>query len=186
MGFFQERPDGIVVDKCYADNLKPISTYIGIIKDYFRRTNHVQGNIWLPHDARAKSLQTGKSIVEQFKFHSLRPKIVPELSLLDGIAATRQTFPILYYNKAETKDLVLAMKSYYRKYDEDRKVFTDEPVHDWSSHYADMQRYMALIANKKTYSSAQGGIVQPGIGGVHYNFALNDIWDLTPRRSARL
>lgn len=185
MGFYQERPDGIVVDKCVADNLKPISNYIDLIKSYFRQTKHVQGNIWLPHDARAKSLQTGKSIVEQFKSQNLRPKIVPELSLLDGIAATRQTFPLLYYNKQQTKDLVLAMKSYYRKYDEDRKVFTDEPVHDWSSHYADMQRYMSLVANKKNYN-AKGGIVQSAVTGVHYGFALNDLWDTQPRRSARL
>lgn len=184
--FTQERPDGIVVDHCHHDNLKPIGEYIKYIKDYFKRTRHRMGTIWLPHDARAKSLQTGKSIVEQFMAANLRPKIIPELSLLDGIAATRQAFPYYYFNKAETKDLVLALKSYHRKYDEDRKVFTDEPVHDWSSHFADTFRYDCLVSNKRAYenmprSGMRAGVVQGAPGGVHYGFALDDIWDTGPK-----
>lgn len=185
--FFQERPDGIVVDYCVADNLKPIDTYIGYVKQYFQDTGHTRGKIWLPHDARAKSLQTGKSIVEQFKSASLRPDIVPELSLLDGIAAARMTFPYVYLNKDGTKDLVLALKSYHRKYDEDRKVFVDEPVHDWSSHYADTFRYMSLVCSRKqVILPKKRGIVNSAGQPLHYGFALNDIWDLGPRRSTRL
>lgn len=191
MGFFQERPDGILVDKCIADNLRPIETYIQDIKGYFHSTGHEMGKIWLPHDAKAKNLQTGKSTVEQFFAAKLRPREVPGLSIQDGIAATRQLFPNLYYNKEQTEGLVLAMKSYHRRYDEDKKVYSDEPVHDWSSNYADMQRYMALVANRRTYdmrdkSGMPGGIVSGLPMGVQYGFALNDIWDLTPHRSTRL
>lgn len=180
IGFYQERPDGIVIDHCAADNLKPIGDYIKLIKDYYLITGHKPGKIWLPHDAKAKSLQTGKSIVEQFHKAGLRPRIVPELSLLDGIAALRLTFPYLYFNKERTKNLVLAAKSYHRKYDEDRKVYTDEPVHDWSSHYMDMMRYLALVATKgKPLASMAPSSVQ-------YGFSLDDIWDLGPQRSSRL
>lgn len=185
IGFFQERPDGIVVDYAFGDNLKPITDYIRRIKEYFRTRNARMGTIWLPHDARAKTLQTGKSTVEIFKLHNLHPKIVPELSLQDGIAATRELFPNLYYNRDGTKDLLLAMKSYHRRYDEERKVYTDEPVHDWSSHWADMQRYMALVANRRIQprNRVSPGVVMPN--GT-YGFALNDIWDLGPRRSERV
>jgi hypothetical protein len=189
--FTQERPDGILVDKCIYDNLKPIGDYIREIKEYFALTGHRMGTIWLPHDARAKSLQTGKSIVEQFIAAKLRPKIIPELSLLDGIAAARQSFPHYYFNKDRTKDLVLALKSYHRKYDEDRKVFTDEPVHDWSSHFADTFRYDAIVHNRRVHdtgprSGMRAGIVDPTGPGVHYGFALDDIWDTQPKRGNRL
>lgn len=188
VGMFQERPDGIVVDKAWSDSLQPISTYIKSIKDYWREGRHVPGRVYLPHDAKAKSLQTGKSIVEQFVAAQLRPIIVPNLDILDGIAATRKLFPKLYYNKEQTKGLVLAMKSYHRKYDEERKIFINEPVHDWSSHYADMQRYMALIAKQRAApgTSHSGRIVEGAPAGVQYGFALDDIWDLTPQRSSRL
>ena len=185
MSFYQERPDGVVIDECMADNLKPISTYIGMIKDYYHRTGCRPGKIWLPHDARAKSLQTGKSIVEQFHKANLRPKIVPELSLLDGIAALRLTFPYLFFNKDKTKDLVLAAKSYHRKYDEDRKIYTDEPVHDWSSHYMDMMRYLALVATKST-GPKNKGLATMLQSSVQYGFSLDDIWDTAPTRSSRL
>jgi len=190
IGFYQERPDGIVVDRAIGDNMKPINHYIKQIKDYFRETGHRLGQIYLPHDARAKSLQTGKSTVEQFMTADLRPRIVTELSLMDGISATRKMMPHLYYNKAGTKDLVLAMKSYHRKYDEDRKVYTDEPVHDWSSHWTDMQRYMAIMANRRLVdgpprSGIKAGIVPSATQGLQYGFALDDIWDLTPNTNRR-
>lgn len=189
--FSQERPDGIVVDRCYHDNLKPIGDYIRYIKEYFRSTGHRMGTIWLPHDARARSLQTGKSIVEQFLAANLRPKIVPQLDLLDGISAARAAFPNYYFNKERTKDLVLALKSYHRTYDEDKKVYTDEPVHDWSSHFADTFRYDALVSNRKQIptgarSGMRAGIVEPTGPGVHYGFALDDIWDTGPKRGNRL
>ncbi len=192
LGFFQERPDGILVAHTHGDNLKPISHYIQYIKDYFKKNRLRPGKIWLPHDARARNLQTGRSTVEIFVSSDLRPSIVPELSLQDGIAATRELFPLYYFNEAETEDVILALKTYHRKYDEDRKVYTDEPVHDWSSHYADMIRYMSLVADRRavarmTRSGMAGGIVNGGSPGVHYGFALDDIWDLrTEPRGRRI
>lgn len=189
LGFYQERPDGVVVDKATGSNLKPIDAYIQEIKDYFRQTGHKMGKIWLPHDARAKTLQTGKSTVDFFlkAFGSRHIDLVPELSLQDGITATRASFPTLYYNYEGTKTLVLAMKSYHRKYDEEKKFYTEEPVHDWSSNWADMQRYMAIVANRKSVVKKGGPqlVEMPG-EGVNYGFALNDIWDTGPKRTLRL
>jgi len=188
-GFFQERPDGIVIDRAYGNNMQPISHYAEYIKKYFRETGHQRGVIWLPHDARAKSLQTGKSIVEQFIKHGLSPRIVPNLDVSDGIAAARQIFPSLFFNQPQTQTLVLALKSYHRKYDEDRKVYTDEPVHDWSSHWADMVRYLALVSKraKQPGRRVPQELVDPADNGLHYGFALNDIWDCAPKpRNIRL
>ena len=192
MGFFQERPDGIVIGHAHADRLKPISEYIDYYRDFFKRTHHVKGNIWLPHDAKAKSLQTGKAIIDNFRMAKdiPKPKEVPNLDLLDGIAATRQTFPLLHFHEPETQGLVLALKSYHYEYDEDKKVYKTDPVHDWSSHYADMLRYLALVANKKqqiTRRERLDQVLAPGApGGYTAPYSLNDIWDLTPQRSSRL
>ncbi len=187
LGFFQERPDGIVVDRATGNNLKPIDFYIEEIRAYYRMTGHKMGKIYLPHDAKAKTLQTGKSTMDAFIKARLPVELVPELSLQDGITATRQTFPMLYYNEEGTRDLVLAMKSYHRKYDEEKRTFIEEPVHDWSSNWADMQRYMAIVGNRKLMKNKGGPqlVKTPG-DGVHYGFSLDDIWDLGPRRTLRL
>lgn len=187
LGFAQSRPDGIVMDKAIGTNFKPVDYYIEEIRTYFRQTGHKMGTIWLPHDAKAKTLQTGKSTMDAFIKAKLPVKIVPELSLQDGITAARTSFPEFYFNHAGTKDLILAAKSYHRKYDEEKKSYTDEPVHDWSSNWMDMFRYTAIVMNKRLMQNKGGPrLVNPIGEGVHYGFALNDVWDTSPRKTLRL
>jgi hypothetical protein len=168
----------------HGENMKPISHYIRYIKEYIGDNGLRMGQIWLPHDARAKSLQTGKSIIENFRDASLRPKIVPQLDLLDGIAASRKMFPHWYIHEKECKQLVLALKTYHREYDEKTKVYKDTPVHDWSSHYTDMWRYANIVQNPKdvvTYmQERKKDVVKAPARSVHYGFRLDDIWDLRP------
>lgn len=191
IGYAQERPDGIVIGKAEHANMQPIDYYMNQIENFFAETKHKPGDIWLPHDAKAKSLQTGKSIIEQFaRRFKPKPRLVPELDLMDGISAARKTFPLIHINEKECLDLILALKSYHRKYDEERKVYLDIPVHDWSSHYADMFRYLCIVMNKQVIRaepSPVNKLIAPAQGqGVHYGFALNDIWDTAPRMSSRL
>jgi phage terminase large subunit len=112
------------------------------------------GSIWLPPDARAKNLQTGKSIVEQFLLSDLTPRVVPSHNVRDGISAVRRLFPRLIfeatpfdaddpYGDNPTSDLVEALKQYHREWDEEKLCFDEKPVHDWSSDYADCLRYLA-------------------------------------------
>lgn len=116
------------------------------------------GTIWLPHDAKAKNLQTGKSIVEQFLEFGLTPRIVPSHHVHDGISITRRLFPRLVfdatpynpndpYGENPTEDLVEAAKQYHREWDEDNMIFKDIPVHDWSSDYMDALRYLAIVVS---------------------------------------
>lgn len=192
MGFVQSRPDGIVMGHAHGDNLKPIKHYIDYIKQYIGDNGLRLGQIWLPHDARAKTLQTGKSIIENFRDADLRPRITPQLDLLDGIAATRKMFPHWYFHESETETLILALKSYHRKYDEETKTYQDEPVHDWSSHYTDMFRYASITQDMPSLREYLGGrkgsgagLVKPVARPVHYGFALDDIWDLRNQSSGR-
>lgn len=206
MGFCQRRPDGLYMGHSKHANLRPISYYIKYIKAYWAGSSakaewltpfedkpvrlgkpFKPGQIWLPHDAKAKSLQTGKSIIENFRDAGLRPKIVPDLGLLDGIAAARKTFPLWWIHEKRCQDLILALKSYHRDYDEDKKVYSDEPVHDWSSHYADMWRYACIVMNPKGLNYEEKlegeeprkkGLAITPSGTVNYGFALDDIWDL--------
>lgn len=103
------------------------------------------GDIWLPHDARAKNLQTGLSIIEQFLKEGFRPNIVPNHKVRDRISATRKLFPRFYFDQDSTEDLLEALKGYRRKYDDRKLQFEDQPLHDWCSDYADAFGYMAMV-----------------------------------------
>jgi phage terminase large subunit len=100
---------------------------------------------WLPHDAQARSLATGMSIMEQLRDQGIPVAISPRLSLEDGIQATRAVLqqPIRIH-ETNCRKGVEAMEAYHREYDEVNKTFKPKPFHDWSSHFADGFRYMAL------------------------------------------
>jgi hypothetical protein len=118
----------------------------------------------------------------------IRPKIIPKLELQDGIQATRLILPDCYFDESGTKDGLLALKSYHREYDEDRKAYRDQPVHDWSSHYADAFRGLAVVCSKsvttKTREQTLAEIAQASNG--LYSFALQDLWDLQPTKASRI
>jgi len=146
---FQDAPDGYPIIHAESDNLRPIRHYIQRINEICAAYGCSRGVVWLPHDAKAKTLQTGRSIVEQFIAAGIVPRIVPSLDILDGIAAARMLFPEIYFNANSCEMLIEALKTYRREWDEDKKAFANQPVHDWSSHYADVFRYFAIVAKKK-------------------------------------
>lgn len=114
------------------------------------------GDVWLPHDARAKNLQTGKSVVEQFLAEGIFPQLVPNHNVRDGIAACRRVFPSIRIDLTPanseqldvpvTGELLEALKAYRREWDEEKMCFSERPMHDWASDYADAFRYFAVVA----------------------------------------
>jgi hypothetical protein len=104
-------------------------------------------------------LQTGLSIVEQFLKEGVRPRIVPSHKVRDGIAAARRIFPTVYIEEATTADLVEALKSYRREWNEDLAMFADKPVHDWSSDYCDCFRYLALVCDTASQAQKAAGVI---------------------------
>jgi hypothetical protein len=138
------------------------------------------GGHYLPHDARAKTLASGgKSIIEQIsaKIDIKHLKIVPNLSLQDGIQATRLALMRCWFDN-RTEEGIECLRQYQREYDEDKKVFRDKPRHDWTSHGADAFRYLAL-----TWKD-EAKIVDPeapirGVFVGQTDVSLNDLWKET-------
>ena len=113
------------------------------------------GDVWLPHDARAKNLQTGKSIVEQFLKEGIRPMLVPAHKVRDGISAARKVFPSICIQSSTTGDLVEALKAYRRMWNDALLMFSDTPLHDWASDWADSFRYMCMVCGIKGVSTQE-------------------------------
>lgn len=108
------------------------------------------GKHWLPHDAKAKTLAAGgKSIVEQMAYFlgNQSLAIVPNLSKQDGIQAARSILPRCYFDTKCDKDGnggIEALRQYQRQYDEDKKAFSKDALHNWASHSADAFRMLAV------------------------------------------
>jgi hypothetical protein len=116
------------------------------VLDHLRSYPYVYGEFNLPHDAANKSFQTGKSVREQFIENGAPVKMVPQLSIQDGIQAVRATLPNCQFNTASQKVVegLNALMIYQREWDDRNKRFKEKPKHDWASNPADAFRYFAL------------------------------------------
>lgn len=106
---------------------------------------YAYGTEWLPHDSMARQMGTGRSIFETLKALTNRhPRLVPKLSVMDGINATRISIGRAWFDAERCHDGLEALRAYRADYDDKAKVFHDRPKHDWSSHGSDAARYMSL------------------------------------------
>lgn len=127
-----------------------------------REKPYAYSTFWLPHDAKNKSFQTGKSTREQMIEQGAETRIVPSLSVQDGIQAVRRTLPQVYFNTSNS-DVVVglnALKVYQREWDDRNRMFKQSPKHDWSSNPADAFRMMALAMNPAAARRAEGEILR--------------------------
>ena len=97
-----------------------------------------------PHDIQVRELGTGKSRLETAASLGIKFEIVPNIGLQDGIDATRSFLNRCWFDKVKTERLRNALVSYHKTWDEKRKMFSDAPHHDWSSHCCDAVRYLSV------------------------------------------
>jgi phage terminase large subunit len=179
MWFWQEYLDGpALIDYEEADN-QALQYYF----DLLRYKGYSYDTIWLPHDAIAKSFQTGRSTIEQFLIEEFPVKIVTKLALQHGIDAARMILPICRWNMKNDRIGwgLNALRSYRRKFDEVKKIYMDVPLHDWSSHCADAFRGLALVCKRATLPA------EPiPSGPPKYGFSLEDLYACQPKRNLRI
>lgn len=108
--------------------------------------NYIGAKHYVPHDADYK-LQAagGRSIVEQAAEFGVKLHVVQATNQQASEQALRKTLPKCWFDLNNTKDLVHALMNYHYDYDEDRKIYSKVPVHDWSSHAADAMEMMARM-----------------------------------------
>lgn len=160
---------------------------IGVVasqgQDIFNHISDIQRfpadleQVWLPHDAKAKNLQTGMSIVEQFLENKIRPSLIPMHKVRDRLAAARRIFPRVVFEEETTEDLVEGLKGYRRKYEEKTLSYIENPMHDWCSDYADAFGYMCLVTAPRFSSGTSADMLnqKPGIQ-VPIEFTLQNLF----------
>src|SRR5215471_681087 len=114
---------------------------------------YTYGTVWLPHDARAKTLGSKRTIEETVRSSGFKVQIVPRMSLIDGINAARLIFPNCWFDEDKCSDGIQSLRHYrYRIID---GQYSNEPLHDWSSDAADAFRYLAVGLRERRSTSAE-------------------------------
>ncbi len=117
------------------------------LNDYLQELqarHYVYGTAYLPHDAKAHDLRTGRSIEEMMRSAGWNVQIVPKLSIIDGINAARMIMSLCWFDGQKTADGLHALRHYRWKPLGAGGEVKREPVHDWASNGADAFRTMAL------------------------------------------
>jgi len=140
-----------------------------------RSRPYAYGVAYLPHDAKNKSFQTGKSTRELMMASGMKVSIVPSLSVQDGIQAVRKTLPKCYFNM-ESPDVrigVNALRIYQRKWDDKRRIFMETPDHNWASNPADAFRMLALAMNPQAAKKGAENIGRKNVVPITSSVAMN-------------
>jgi hypothetical protein len=166
----------------HASNGHQVSYYTDLLKAKEKEFEYVYKHHYLPHDARAKTLASGgKSIIEQFasKIPPESIKIVPSLSLQDGIQATRLALMRSWFDAEKCQDGIECLRQYQREYDEDKKIFRDKPRHDWASHGADAFRMLAIAWKEDQQKAPVDNSIRGVVVGKN-EVTLDELWRTTP------
>jgi hypothetical protein len=80
-------------------------------------------------------------------------------------------FPRLWIDTDKCSYLIKSLENYHKSFNERLNVYSDRPVHDWSSHCADSVRYMAVMQNK----SRRGRMSEEDANRMEHQFGFRHV-----------
>lgn len=150
---------------------------------------------WLPHDARATFVDTGKSRVELLKGFGMETngelRIVPDHKVMDGIEVAMVALRQTHFDMKTCHYALECLRQYRADYDEKLKTLKQKPLHDWTSHTADAFRYMAMAfkeakdLQKPKYTSPDLRFEAMDDGTIISNKSVFDIVEAKRRKRER-
>lgn len=138
--FFQVVGPEVHVIDYYESHGQQLPHYAKVL----RSKGYRYGEHWFPQDVKATVLGMDRTRVETLIAEGVRPRIITEHKVMDGINAGRVMFGRLWFDGERCKEGLEALRQYRADYDDKKHTFKDQPRHDWASHAADAFRYMAM------------------------------------------
>jgi hypothetical protein len=136
-------PETRVLD-FYEASGEGLSHYAEVLAEKAKERQWLYGDHVVPHDAKQRSLDTGKTRLETMASLGIKATVQPAQKVEDGIEAVRRLLPSCWFDEVRCVRGLDALRQYRAEYDDVRRTFRKIPVHDWASHAADAFRYGAL------------------------------------------
>ncbi len=134
----------------YRNQGEGLNHYAKVLQDKANAGKWTYGEHFAPHDIRVRELGSGaQTRLDIARELGIDFQIVPNLAISEGIELARGIFSRLWIDAEKCNYFVKAVENYHKHYNERLNVYSDRPVHDWSSHTMDAFRMLAIIQNKK-------------------------------------
>lgn len=149
--FFQRIGLEIHIINCFAledkSDIRGGAIFYREMLDKMREKHgYMYGKHFAPFDIVKGEIGTGEAIYETFKRNGIAfEKLEQEHYVLDGIERMTNMFPKLWIDSELCQPLIIAWSSYHREWIEKLQTYSEAPVGDKSSHYADAGRYLSKI-----------------------------------------
>lgn len=151
IGFYQRVNTEIRMIDYFESSDKGLPYYISTLQS----RGYVYGKHFAPHDIRVRELSTGKSRWEIAKELGIEFVIIPNLPIDDGINAGRLMWNNLWVNETKCQQWLDYVSQYKREWDDKKGMFKERPLHDFTSHAADVLRYTSIVEKEMTNEDMQ-------------------------------
>jgi phage terminase large subunit len=141
--FFQVIGQSVRIVDSYENSKVGLEHY----KKVMDQKPYVYGKHIAPHDIKVQEFGSGLTRIEKARQLGINFTVAPDLSIEDGIEATRSALSKIWIDESN-KQFLKALENYRQEYDIKRKVYKNHPLHDWSSHWSDALRYLCISLPK--------------------------------------
>lgn len=141
------------------------------IEEAKHRQKYNLGSHYGPHDMANKLFAAGgRSAIQQARDLGTLIHPVAAVGQQMQIDIGRQTLDICYIDEnAHTKEGVRCIRKYEFSYDDDKKKYSKEPIHNWASHGCDAFEIIGQVWRLPRED-------KPEKGKTMNNMSLNDLW----------
>lgn len=144
--WFQVVGTQVFILDCYTASGGGVDHFAEVIDQKRQEHGWTDGVDFVPHDAKVREwgVPGARTRVETMRTYGLNPELVPDATKGDGINAARLTLSRAVFHSRCEETGISALEQYRREWDDDKKTFKANEVHDWTSHLADAFRYLSL------------------------------------------
>ncbi len=149
--FFQLIGDKVNIIDYYENTGKFADHYARILDERKRDFGYNYGRFIQPHDSKKREMTSGTTFSKLFMDLGYDVKSLEREQNVDfGINNVKNILQRCYFDENKCEDGLEALQHYRREYNEELKIYMENPLHDWASHPADSFRYLCR-AVKKNY-----------------------------------
>lgn len=141
IGFYQKDGAQIRMIDYYEDSGKAFPFYKTIIDN----RGYTYGQHFAPHDSSHHEFQTGMTLIQFAAKLGVHFSRVPEIGIEAGINSGRLALNRMVLDASKTEEFLDKLAQYHKEWDDKRGSFKDRPKHDFTSHAADVHRYMGIV-----------------------------------------
>ena len=130
----------------YENSGEGLPHYVKVLKE----KRYVYGTHHAPWDIEVREFSSGKARIETARELGINFRTTKQHEIGDGIEAVRNILPTCWFDAVKCNRGVEALRQYRKDWNDKLRIFSDKPLHDWTSHAADAFRTFAWSHKDRT------------------------------------